>query len=182
VERIIPNRWSIPSDVGQQELAGLLSGTFPVSVIRTPTGPGRYYRAPVSESRAIALEPLIRHSKAFDDQLLVERLTEEFGPYLLQYPGVHIRVQGQRLDPKALIGDQVSVDLPPFTATSGITTPITARVRIVEWKKASERRIFLCDGEGTTLTEVPMRSHLLDGYVTAYVESDQFSRTIAGIS
>ena len=47
-------------------------------------------------------------------------------------------------------------------------------MKLVEWKKTSERRIFLCAADGTTLAEVPMRSHLLDGYVTAYASSEDF--------
>ena len=78
-------------------------------------------------------------SKAFDIEVLKERLTEEFGPYLLQYPNVKIEVQGERLDPESLLSDEKSVVLPP-------SVPGEVRVRLVEWKKTSERRIFLCAG------------------------------------
>ena len=106
-------------------------------------------------------------SKAFDVEILKERLTEEFGPYLLQYPSVAIGVQGELLDPESLLRDEKNIALPP-------SIPGEVRVRLVEWKKASERRIFLCAADGTTLAQVPMRSHLLDGYVTAYASSEYF--------
>ena len=106
-------------------------------------------------------------SKAFDANVLQTRLTEEFGPYLLRYPNVHIEVQGERLDPELLLSDEKSVVLPS-------SVPGEVRVRLVEWKRTSERRIFLCAADGTTLAEVPMRSHLLDGYVTAYASSEYF--------
>lgn len=108
-------------------------------------------------------------SKAFDEDVLRERLTEEFGPFLLQYPNVRIEVQGQRLDPKALVTDEETVSLSGLLPVKG-----TVRVRLIEWKRTSERRIFLCEADGTTLTEVPMRSHLLDGHVTAYASSEYF--------
>jgi hypothetical protein len=108
-------------------------------------------------------------SKAFDEDVLREGLTEEFGPFLLQYPTVRIEVQGQRLDPKSLLTDEETVSLPGLLPVKG-----TVRVRLIEWKRASERRIFLCEADGTTLTEVPMRSHLLDGHVTAYASSEYF--------
>ena len=106
-------------------------------------------------------------SKAFDVDVLKQRLTEEFGPFLLQYPAAEIAIQGERLDPKSLLGDEKTVVLPSSVAGD-------VRVRLVEWKKTSERRIFLCMADGTTLAEVPMRSHLLDGYVTAYASSEYF--------
>ena len=106
-------------------------------------------------------------SNAFDVEVLKERLTEEFGPYLLQYPTVKIGVQGERLDSESLLSDEKNVVLPP-------SVPGEVRVRLVEWKRTSERRIFLCAADGTTLAEVPMRSHLLDGYVTAYASSEYF--------
>jgi hypothetical protein len=108
-------------------------------------------------------------SKAFDEDVLRERLTEEFGPFLLQYPNVKIEIQGQRLDPKALVSDEETVALSALLPVKG-----DVRVRLIEWKRTSERRIFLCEADGTTLTEVPMRSHLLDGYVTAYASSEYF--------
>lgn len=111
------------------------------------------------------------HSKAFDEDVLKERLTEEFGPYLLQYRTVVIEIQGDRLNPKSLISHQESLILPGALTVNGKRD---VQVKLVEWKKQSERRIFLCDSDGTTLTEVPMRSHLLDGYVTGYASSQQF--------
>jgi len=112
------------------------------------------------------------HSRAFDEDTLRERLTEEFGPYLLQYPNVVIEVQGTKLDPKSLVSHEDAVIL-VGALTAGAAT-VDVRVKLVEWKRASERRIFLCDTDGTTLTDVPMRSHLLDGYVTAYASSEHF--------
>ena len=111
------------------------------------------------------------HAKAFDEEVLRERLTEEFGPYLLQYPTAIIEVQGLRLDPRALVSHEETLSMPALLPSPGNGD---VAVRLVEWKKSSERRIFLCDLEGTTLTDVPMRSHLLDGYVTAYARSEQF--------
>ena len=117
-------------------------------------------------TRVVVTEIHTPQSKAFDEIVLRERLTEEFGRYLLQYPSVVIEVQGDRLDPKLLIGHQETQ-----TLRTGVGNVI---VKLVEWKRASDRRIFLCESDGTTLTEVPMRSHLLDGYVTAYASSEQF--------
>lgn len=123
-------------------------------------------------TRVVVSEIASPHSKAFDEDVLRERLTEEFGPYLLQYPNVVIEVQGTRLDPKALVSHEDTVTLAGVPASGDKASDV--HVRLVEWKRASERRIFLCDTDGTTLTDVPMRSHLLDGYVTAYARSEQF--------
>jgi hypothetical protein len=120
-------------------------------------------------TRVVITEIQTPHAKAFEEEVLKERLTEEFGPFLLQYPHVRIEIQGDRLNPKALVSDEETITLPGLLPVVG-----DVRVRLIEWKKTSERRIFLCELDGTTLTEVPMRSHLLDGYVTAYVSSEYF--------
>ncbi|MEQ1871747.1 MAG: ATP-binding protein [Vicinamibacterales bacterium] len=123
-------------------------------------------------TRVVISEILSPYSKALEGDALRERLTEEFGPYLLQYPGVKIAIDGELLDATPLINEQATVLLPPVSLPNG--KEVTLNVRMVEWKGPAERRIFLCDASGTTLVDVPMRSHLLDGYVTAYAHSDQF--------
>lgn len=123
----------------------------------------------VTGTRVVITEIQSPHAKALDEGVLKDRLTEEFGPFLLQYPNVRIEIQGDRLDPKALVNDEEIIQLAGLLPSKG-----DVRVRLIEWKRTSERRIFLCEADGTTLTEVPMRSHLLDGYVTAYASSEYF--------
>ena len=124
-------------------------------------------------TRVVVSEIHTPYSKAFDEDILKERLTEEFGPYLLQYPDVVIEVHGERLDPTSLISHQEFEILPSVNVSDHKVCDVG--LRLVEWKKRAERRIFLCEADGTTLAEVPMRSHLLDGYVTAYASSECFT-------
>jgi hypothetical protein len=123
-------------------------------------------------TRVVVSEIHAPHSKAFEEEQLKERLTEEFGPYLLQYPNVVIEVQGDKLDASSLISHQEVATVHVAVSEAKVCE---VAVRLVEWNRPAERRIFLCEPDGTTLAEVPMRSHLLDGYVTAYASSACFA-------
>ena len=80
-----------------------------------------------------------------------------------------ISINGGLIDPAPLIANQVTIAVPAVSVPDGATTSV--HIRIIEWKKAGDRRIFLCDADGMTIAEVPMRSHLLDDTVSAYVDS-----------
>lgn len=103
-------------------------------------------------------------SRSFADEAVVDHLTEHFGHFLLSYPAISIRVNGTALNPEALIAHQE--ELPPQSVTlpNGASADLT--VRIIEWKKSGSRRIFLCDPNGMTVHDVPLRSHVLDDTVS----------------
>jgi hypothetical protein len=85
-------------------------------------------------------------SRTLSDEAVSDYLTEHFGHFLVSYPAISVRVNGLALNPKALIAHEE--ELPPQTVElpNGATAEIS--VRIVEWKKAGSRRIFLCDSAG----------------------------------
>jgi hypothetical protein len=111
-------------------------------------------------------------SKHLEADYLRDRLAETFASYLLQNRDVKISVDRQLVDPAPLITDRRTFELPAVTLADGRT--VRAQLTVVEWKRAEERRIFLCDARGVSLAEVPLRSHLLEGHVTAYLSSDHF--------
>lgn len=112
-------------------------------------------------------------SRSLTDEAVSDYLTEHFGFFLICYPAVSIRVNGTDLNPKALIAHEEELAPKEVALPNGASVEIT--VRIVEWKKPGSRRIFLCDSAGTTVQDVPLRSHVLDDTVSVYVRSAFFA-------
>jgi hypothetical protein len=108
-------------------------------------------------------------SRMFVEDNVRDYLTEHFGHYLLNYPKVKISINGGPVNPDSLIAHKETVDVPAVPLADGTTT--SATIRIIEWKKPGDRKIFLCDADGMTFAEVPMRSRLNDDTVSAYVAS-----------
>ena len=97
---------------------------------------------------------------------VADRLTGEFALYLTKYP-VEITYDGFAIDPKAL---QAS------TSTYELETPDEheAHLDVVEWSKPMDRRLFLCDDNGTALSELPPGVQAAGFEFTAYVRWDGF--------
>jgi len=108
-------------------------------------------------------------SRTFVEDNVRDYLTEHFGHYLLNYPKVKISINGGPINPDSLIAHKESVEVPAVALADGTST--SATIRIIEWRKPGDRKIFLCDADGMTFAEVPMRSHLNDDTVSAYVAS-----------
>jgi hypothetical protein len=112
-------------------------------------------------------------SRSLSDEAVSDYLTEHFGYFLVSYPAISIRVNGTALNPKALISHQEELPAQSVHLPNGEAVEIC--IRIVEWKKSSARRIFLCDSTGTTVQDVPLRSRAMDDTVSVYVRSQFFS-------
>jgi hypothetical protein len=97
---------------------------------------------------------------------VADRLTGEFALYLTKYP-VKLTYDGFAIDPKAL---QAS------TSTYELETPdeSDAHLDVVEWVKPMERRLFVCDDNGTALSELLPGVQAAGFEFTAYVRWDGF--------
>lgn len=101
---------------------------------------------------------------------LADSLAADFALYLRQYPDVEIRVRGVLVDPS-------SQHLPPVdipVAVDRLDQPVT--VTFIEWKKRlrGTQHIYLCDGNGAALLDVPAELPARDIIFTAYVCWDGF--------
>lgn len=97
---------------------------------------------------------------------VADRLTSEFALYLTKYP-VEITYDGLAIDPRAL---QAS------TSTYELDAPDDhlAHLDIIEWAKSMDRGLFLCDDNGTALSELPPGVQAAGFDFTAYVRWDGF--------
>lgn len=81
---------------------------------------------------------------------VADRLTGEFALYLTKYP-VEITYDGFAIDPKALQASTATYELDP-------PGEYEAHLDVVEWSRPMDRRLFLCDHNGTALSELPPAS------------------------
>jgi hypothetical protein len=102
---------------------------------------------------------------------LAESLAADFALYLRQYPDVEIRVRGVLVDPS-------SQHLPPVDIPVTIEGLDDADVTVtfIEWKKKlrGTQHIYLCDGNGAALLDIPAELPSRDIIFTAYVCWDGF--------
>ena len=67
----------------------------------------------------------------------------EFALYLKSYPTVSLFYDGEKIDPNKAEITSSYYDLPPFELSDDRT--VLAGLEIVEWRRAVDRAIFLCD-------------------------------------
>lgn len=109
------------------------------------------------------------------DSSAVRRLAEVFAFFLRNYPSVRLEFRGERIEPSTVQKAITTIDLPPFTTTTGDF--IIATLDIVEWSFAKkERRLYLCDEEGYTLHDVEASIRPGSEFnFTAYIRSPYIS-------
>lgn len=146
-------------------------GTFDVvrgRVVEPETVGGTIVRvAPVSER----VDELVT-----DD--VFQRLCGEFGPYLHQYPGVKIEIDGKALDSASLIINSETTTLSDVKLTSNKVAKI--EVEILEWvPEIAIRRIYLCDVGGFALHSVASGLNHYGINYTVHAKSDFFEGQMA---
>lgn len=96
-------------------------------------------------------------------------LTQQFAPYIAQYPDVSVKYDGEFLRPAELMKREASVKLPSIMLEDG--RQVTANLKIVEWNADVDRALFLCDENGFALCREPAEVYAPGFSFTAYVSS-----------
>ena len=102
----------------------------------TDAGTGTKFTAEGKES----LDPL-------DGDTAADRLTTALAPYLIAHDGVEVAYDRQRILPAENIARDT--ELPVEWGHDG--TVLHAKLRVIEWKKASGREIHLCDADAVVV-------------------------------
>jgi histidine kinase/DNA gyrase B/HSP90-like ATPase len=103
------------------------------------------------------------------DEKARDELAEEFALYLLQYPNVKIIYDGKTIDPNLLIDHVADYDLGDVALPDG--TKITATLTAIEWKRTTDRALYLCDESGVTLHKMNVGIQAPGFEFTAYLKS-----------
>jgi hypothetical protein len=97
-------------------------------------------------------------------------LTQQFAPYLEQYPNVQIEYDGRRLEPAMLKARSSTVEIPALALDDGRN--VSSVLKIVEWNVPVDRGLFLCDSSGFAFEREPADVYAPGFSFTAYLCSD----------
>lgn len=101
----------------------------------------------------------------------LNKLSNIFALYMRLYRHVEIFVNGNRLSPDTNIRLSRTFDLP---AVDKDGTDITASLEVIEWKRPTERMLYLCNANGLPLEGEKAGIQAPGFSFTAYIKSDYF--------
>ena len=102
-----------------------------------------------------------------------QEFTEIFALYLADYKNASIAVDGNRIDPSAVIASQGSVNLGDVVDED---RAYPVRLDIIEWRSATNRALYLCNEKGFPLMQIERRFHVGAFQFSAYVKSEYIAR------
>ena len=95
-------------------------------------------------------------------------LTEILAPYLLNYRDAQVSIDGVLLDPASGIENRKPYVLTPVTV-DGVVNSVT--LDLIEWKRTTERLLYLCGEQGFPLLTLEGRLPLSERGYSAYLRS-----------
>lgn len=108
---------------------------------------------------------------ALDTDKTRQRITQEFAPYLLQWPDVTIVYDGSPIDPNASMADDTQITV----AWEHAGETKEAQLRIIQWLNGRTRALHLCASDSVTLETVYVDLPAPDFTYSAYLSWDQMS-------
>jgi hypothetical protein len=145
---------------------------FAVSVIADDMERGKISEARASTARGTGTELVISEPphdlRRLRDDDARQALTEILAPYLLSYADVRVSVEGVLLDPPSGFADRTPHPLTPVVV-DGATHSVT--LDLIEWKRTSERLLFLCGEHGFPLLTLEGRLPASERGFSAYLRS-----------
>lgn len=121
----------------------------------------------------VRVSELQKQFKLLDADYTSEKLAPIFALYLSNYPGIIIRVAGQKLVIETLISKRHSYPLPPIQFEG---KEYTYEMEIIEWNQLNEREIHLCNAQGFPLCRHEKSISGLSAYsFTAYIKSEHIA-------
>lgn len=120
----------------------------------------------------VVVSELEKRFHVIDPDKALDQLAPLFALYLSNYKSVTLRINGDRVDPDALIRNRKSFSLSPIEVD---TQSQPVELDLVEWDTLSEREIWFCDSKGFPLEPyVKQVRGIGDFGYTAYLKSDYF--------
>jgi len=116
----------------------------------------------------VRVTELDRSYRSLEPKQAVQSLSEVFALYLTDYADVGIFVEGEHLDPSAVIAGRDKTQLSPIVE-GGKTYPV--ELELIHWISATERWFFLCGPEGFPFDRVTPRFHTPGFQFSAYLKS-----------
>lgn len=115
----------------------------------------------------VIIEGISESPKGLGGESAIETLTAQFG-LALQNHNAHLTYGHEEIDPEALQANRADY---PISVAQGDDALLT----VIEWKRKVDRGLFLCDENGTPLSEQQPRIQAAGFHFTAYVSWTGFS-------
>ncbi|MGB5083667.1 MAG: ATP-binding protein [Methylocystis silviterrae] len=125
----------------------------------------------------VVVSELDKQFRSLRDPATLEELAQIFALYLRQYPNIKIYYDGTLINPRSVEDHAKEYSLPEIEAAEDEKYPV--KIEIVEWKIATDRRMYFCDGSGFPLEDAPPGIHAPGFNFTAYLKSDYFAKLLA---
>lgn len=120
----------------------------------------------------VRISELDRSYRSLEPGRAVQALSEIFALYLTDYTSIAVNVDGERLDPSALIVSRQPI---PLSAIVDDGQEFPAAVEVIEWRTAAERWMFLCGPEGFPFHRITPTFHTPGFRFSAYIKSSYVS-------
>jgi Histidine kinase-, DNA gyrase B-, and HSP90-like ATPase len=117
----------------------------------------------------VVVSDLKRNFTSLKPENSVQELSEIFAIYLKNYRDVQIRVAGEVIDPTTSIAASWEGALSPITDEVGVERALS--LEIIEWRRHTNRALYLCNEQGFPLSQVEARFHVGDFHFSAYLKS-----------
>jgi hypothetical protein len=131
---------------------------------------------PLSTTKAtigteVTIDNIGRNLPSLFGEAAIMEITEYFALYLKAYKNIEIVYDGVKIDPDSITQSVTNVDLGSLDLSEGQTT--RASLTIIEWTRAMERALYLCDDAGFCLEKTSPRIQAPGFMFTAYLKSDR---------
>ncbi len=97
-----------------------------------------------------------------------ELLAQQFALYLTNYPEIHIKYDGENLNPALAIKDRQEFDVEPVALSEGEI--VGAKLSVIEWNSRTSKTLVLCDAAGFPRHEMSANMHTMGYDFTAYIK------------
>lgn len=159
--------WTITSDTEDGELETftvlLIRDNLTNATITAPTTP------PFGERRGVTVrisEP--DKDWRLDTPEISQDFAELFALYLTEHSGISLSVDGKTIKPEDAMTRREKLELMPIIFDG---QSYQASLEIIEWKRVTERMLYLCDEWGLPLHRVPPTIHAPGFEFSAYLRS-----------
>jgi Histidine kinase-, DNA gyrase B-, and HSP90-like ATPase len=117
----------------------------------------------------VVISELKRSFVSLQPEHSIQEFSEIFALYLKNYRNVVIAIAGERIDPAIAIANSWEVMLSPIADDRGKSHPIS--LEVIEWRRQTNRALYLCNEWGFPLSQVDTRFHVGDFHFSAYLKS-----------
>ncbi len=121
----------------------------------------------------VVISDLKRNFVSLRPENSLQDFSEIFALYLMNYRGVVISIDGQKIDPSLAIARSSEVRLPSVVGDDGAIHPMS--LQVVEWSRPTKRALYLCNEQGFPLSQVETRFRVGDFHFSAYLKSSYIS-------